>query len=81
MKYQKIVNELDSLLDKAAHEQEKRQKKLQDFLRQFTSEEQKLRVRLESASDDSKRTKLEAKLKRIRLGYELLEPNLRLRQV
>jgi len=79
MKYQKIVNDLNNQLDSAARKQHKHEEKLRAFLRQFTTEDQKLRRKLEKESNDNKRSKLKKELNLIRAGYELLESNLRLR--
>ena len=79
MKYRKIVDDLNNQLDSAAREQHKREEKLKTFLRQFTTEDQKLRKKLEKESNNNKRSILEKKLNLVTAGYELLESNLRLR--
>ena len=79
MKYRKIVDDLNNQLDSAAREQHKREEKLKTFLREFTTEDQKLQKKLEKESNDNKRSILEKKLNLVTAGYELLESNLRLR--
>jgi len=79
MKYQNIVNDLNNLFDSASREQHKREHTLKAFLRQFTSEEQKLRKKLNKASNDHKRSKLKKELDLVKAGYKLLDSNLPLR--
>lgn len=79
MKYQKIVDDLHTQLDSAAREQHKRKQKLEAFLGQFRSEEQKLRKKLRKVSNDSMRLKLKKELGLVEAGYKLLGANLRLR--
>jgi DnaJ-domain-containing protein 1 len=79
MKYRKIVDDLYSQLDSAAREQHKREEKLKTFLKQFTTEDQKLRKRLGEAINDNERSKLMNELDLVRSGRELLEPYIRLR--
>jgi len=79
MKYRKIVDDLYDQLDSAAREQHKREEKLKTFLKQFTTEDQKLRERLGKEINDNKRSKLMKELNLVRAGCELLESNIRLR--
>jgi len=79
MKYRKIVNDLNNQLNLAAREQHKHEEKLKAFLRQFTTEDQKIRRKLKKESSDNKRSKLQKELNSVRAGYDLLESNLRLR--
>jgi len=79
MKYQKIVDDLNNEFDLVAREQHERGEKLNAFLRQFNTEDQKLQKRLQKESEDNKRSKLKTQLNLVKEGYELLESNLRLR--
>ncbi|TNG01151.1 MAG: hypothetical protein EP297_02780 [Gammaproteobacteria bacterium] len=77
MKYQKIVDDLYNQLDSAAREQHKREEKLKAFLKQFTTEDQRIRKRLRKEINDDKRSKLMEELNLVRAGYELLKSNIR----
>jgi len=79
MKYRKIVDDLYDQLDSAAREQHKREEKLKTFLKQFTTEDQKLRERLVKEINDEERSKLMKELNLVKAGHELLEPYIRLR--
>ncbi len=79
MNYQKIVDDLNNELVLVAREQNKSGEKLEAFLRQFKTEDQKLRKRLKNGIKGNKRSKLKKQLNLVKAGYELLESNLRLR--
>lgn len=75
MKNENVVAELNYLLDLVVREQQKRKEKLNDYLTQFTTEEQKLRKRQENETNDGLRSKLNNQLDLVKAGYELLESN------
>ncbi len=79
MRYQKIVDDLNNEFDLVAREQNKSGEKLETFLRQFKTEDQKLRKRLKNGVKGNKRSNLKKQLNLVKAGYELLESNLRLR--
>lgn len=72
MKYQKLVDELNNLLDLAAKEQKKRRDTLKFYQAQFMAEEQKLRKKLKEASDKANRKKLKKELGLVKEAYAIL---------
>ncbi len=69
MKYQKLVNELDSLLDSATKQCHKRQDELKFFLGQLKAEKKKLRKKLERKNTKTMRRKLKKDLSLIENAY------------
>lgn len=72
MKYDKLIDELNNLLDSAACEQEKHQKKLQLFFEQFRSEEKKLLKQLKKENLKTNRNKLKKELGVVQKAYTIL---------
>lgn len=72
MKYQKLVDELNNLLDSAARQQQERRDKLKFFQAQFMAEEQKLRKLLKKNSEKAKRKKLKKDLRMVQKAYTML---------
>ena len=72
MKYQKLVDELNNLLDSAATQQQERRDKLKFFQAQFMAEEQKLRKLLKKNSEKAKRKKLKKDLRMVQKAYTML---------
>ena len=73
MKSQKLVNELNSLLDSATKEHQKNQKILRAFYKQFKVEEQKVRKELKKERNERNRKKLKRKLSVAQEAYHILE--------
>ncbi|WP_177419588.1 hypothetical protein [endosymbiont of Lamellibrachia barhami] len=69
MKYQKLVNELDSLLDSATKQCHKRQDEFKFFLGQLKAEKKKLRKKLERKNNKAMRRKLKKDLSLIENAY------------
>lgn len=72
MKYQKLVDELNNLLDSAARQQQERQDKLKFYQAQFKAEEQKLRKQLKKNSEKVNRKKLKKELGMVQKAYAML---------
>ena len=72
MKYQKLVDELNNLLDSAARQQKKRRDALKFYQAQFMAEEKNLRKKLKKASDKASRKKLKRELGLVKEGYTIL---------
>ena len=72
MKSQKLVNELNDLLDSAAKEHHERQKTLKIFFRLFKEEEQDIRKKLSKENNKANRKKLKRKLCMVQDAYEIL---------
>ena len=72
MKYQKLVDELNNLLDSAARQQKKRRDTLKFYRTQFMAEEQNLRKKLKKTSDKASRKKLKRELDLVKQGYAIL---------
>ena len=72
MKYQKLVDELNNLLDLAAKEQKKRRDTLKFYQAQFMDEERKLRKKLKQSSDKVNRKKLKKELGLVKEAYAIL---------
>lgn len=72
MKYQKLVDELNNLLDSAARQQQERQDKLKFYQAQFMAEEQNLRNKLKKSSDKANRKKLKKELGMVQKAYTIL---------
>ena len=72
MKYQKLVNELNNILDSATREQQKHLRKVEAYLEQFKAEERALEKRMRKESDEVGRAKLEKKLNTVREAYAIL---------
>ena len=72
MKYQKLVNDLNNLLDSATKQHHKRQEKLEFYLRQLKAEEKKLRKKLEAKNNKIMRRKLKKDLSLIKNTYAIL---------
>ncbi|MBL3527178.1 MAG: hypothetical protein JMN27_13065 [gamma proteobacterium endosymbiont of Lamellibrachia anaximandri] len=69
MKYQKLLNELDSLLDSATKQCHKRQDELKFFLGQLKAEKKKLRKKLERKNTKTMRRKLKKELSLVENAY------------
>ncbi|QYZ67425.1 MAG: hypothetical protein HPY30_16425 [Gammaproteobacteria bacterium (ex Lamellibrachia satsuma)] len=72
MKYQKLINELDSLLDSTSKQCHKRQDELNFFLRQLKAEKKKLLKKLERQNSKTMRRKLKKDLGLIESAYASL---------
>lgn len=72
MKYQKLVNELNDILDSAAREHQRRQKKLKTFFRQFKEEEKNIRKKLKKENNKANRKKLKKELGMVKEAYAIL---------
>jgi hypothetical protein len=72
MKFQKLVNELNGLLDSSAREQHKHHEKLKFYLRQFKTEEQDLRKKLKREDNKTNRKRLKRDLGMVKKGYQIL---------
>ena len=72
MKYQKLVNELNNLLDSAARRHHKHQKKIKLYLGQFRTAEQGLHKKLAKEKDKNSRRKLKRELSAVRKSYAVL---------
>lgn len=72
MKYQKLVNELNNLLGSATGQSHKHQEKLNLYLGQFKTEEQKLRRKLENENNKTSRGKLKRELGVVKEAYAIL---------
>ena len=73
MKYQKLINELNNLLDSASRERQKHQGKLKAYLEQFKAEEKELQRKMQKENDEIGREKLERKLNTIKQAYAVLD--------
>ena len=72
MKYQKLVNELNILLDSATKERQRHQEKLKAYLEQFKAEEKELQRKMRNENDEVGREKLERKMNTVRQAYTIL---------
>jgi len=72
MKYQKLVNDLNNLLDSAARQHHERQETLKFYLGQLNSEEKKLRKKLERKNNKTTRRRLKRDLGLIKNTYAIL---------
>ncbi len=72
MKYQKLVNELNNLLDSATRERQKHQGKVEAYLEQFKAEEKALQRKMQKENDEFGREKLERKLSTVKQAYAIL---------
>ena len=72
MKYQRLTNELDDLLDLIDREEDKRQESLNDYFWRLRAEERKLRRKIENEENKNSRRKLKKKLNNVIEGYDLL---------
>lgn len=72
MKYQKLVDDLNNLLDLAAETQKKRQKKLKYFFEQLQSEEQRLLKKIKKEDKKANCKKLKKELHMVHQAYDLL---------
>ena len=72
MKYQKLIDELNELLDSAASQQKERRDTFKFYQAQFMAEEQKLRKRLKKNSDKANRKKLKKELGIVQKAYTIL---------
>ncbi len=72
MKSQKLVNELNDLLDSAARERQDHKKTLRTFFRQFKDEEQDIRKKLTKENNKASRKKLKKKLGMVQEAYDIL---------
>jgi len=72
MKSQKLVNELNDLLDSAARERKDHKKTLRTFFRQFKDEEQDIRKKLTKENNKASRKKLKKKLGMVQEAYDIL---------
>ena len=72
MKYQKLVDELNNLLDSATRQQKKRRETLKLYKAQFMAEEQKLSQKLKKNSDKAIRKQLKKKLGLVKEAYTIL---------
>lgn len=73
MKYQKILDELNGVIESTNHCRMKHQEILKGFLAQFKAEEEKLTKKLNESTDDESREKWEEKLGLVKEAYHLLE--------
>ncbi|MCB1867263.1 MAG: hypothetical protein KDI43_01710 [Gammaproteobacteria bacterium] len=73
MKYQKLLDELNTVIEATSHCRQKHRETLRTFLVQFEAEEKKLIKKLKHATDDKSRSKWEEKLGLVREAYEILE--------
>ena len=72
MKYQKLVKELNNLLDSATRERQKQQGKVQAYLEQFKAEEKELQEKMQNENDKIGREKLQRQLSTVRQAYAIL---------
>ena len=72
MKYQKLVNELNDLLDSASKERHRHQEKLKAYLEHFKAEEKELQRKMRKANDEAGREKLKKKMSTVRQAYTIL---------
>ena len=72
MKYQKLVKELNNLLDSATRERQKQQGKVQAYLEQFKAEEKELQKKMQNENDKIGREKLQRQLSTVRQAYAIL---------
>ncbi|MCU7878692.1 MAG: hypothetical protein KZQ84_18190 [Candidatus Thiodiazotropha sp. (ex Lucinoma borealis)] len=72
MKYQKLVSEINILLDSAAKKHQKQQTKLKQHIKVFKAEEQKLRKRLNKETSTASRKKLKRELGDMKKVYAML---------
>ena len=72
MKSQKLVNELNSLLDSATRERQKHQATLKAFFRDCKDEEQIIRKKLNKEHSKTNRKKLKKELGMVQEAYDIL---------
>lgn len=72
MKYENLVNELNSLLESAAKKRRKHQKMLKFYLGQLETEEQKLRKKLKKKNNKATRRELKRDLGMVKNAYAIL---------
>lgn len=73
MKYQKLVDELSTVIEATSHCRQQHQDTLMSFLVQFKAEEEKLSKELKKATNEESRGKWERKLGLVREAYDILE--------
>ena len=73
MKYTKLINELDGLLDSAYTEQKRHRDGLSRFLSRFAEEEASLHRRLKEERDEDDRVRIKRDLDLVKTGYKLLQ--------
>jgi hypothetical protein len=73
MKYQKLLDELNTVMESTSDCRKRHQETLKTFLMQFKAEEEKLIGKLKNATDENSRNKWEKKLGLVREAYEILE--------
>lgn len=76
MKYQKLTNKLNDLLDLTGREEDKHQEKLNKYFWRLRAEEQKLRKKMKNEIDKTSRKRLKKKLNIVNKGYDLLSSQL-----
>ncbi len=72
MKYKQLVNELNNVFDLAAVQRRKHQKKLESFRMQIKTEEQNIRLKLETERDKASRNELMGELNTVKKAWALL---------
>ncbi len=72
MKYQKLVDELNDLLDSATMERQKHQETLRSYRGKIEAEEKNLCTKLECENDYINRRRLRRELGMVKLSYEYL---------
>ncbi len=75
MKYQKLVNDLNNLLDSANRQHHKRQEKMKFYRGQFKAEEKILRKKLEKETNIKHCRRLEKELGMVKDGFKVLDSN------
>ena len=72
MKSKQLVNKLSNAFDSATKQRRKYQKKLESFLGQIQSEEQNIRLKLETEKSKTSRGKLKKELDTVKKAYATL---------
>ncbi|MCB1868180.1 MAG: hypothetical protein KDI43_06490 [Gammaproteobacteria bacterium] len=73
MKYQKLTEKLNDLLDLTGQEENKHQDSLNKYFWRLRTEEKKLRQKIKNEKDNASRKRLKKKLNRVNEGYALLD--------
>lgn len=72
MKYQKLTDKLNDLLELTGREEDKKQENLNKYFWRLRAEEQKLHKKIKNENDKTSRKRLKKKLKIVNEGYDLL---------
>lgn len=73
MKYQKLTEKLNDLLDLTGQEQDKHQDSLNKYFWRLRTEEKELRQKMKNEKDKASHKRLKKKLNRVNEGYDLLD--------